>query len=85
MQVVIRLPSYLSNATGLNKFPQVCSELLISLARCISREESIRDSREQNTTSSLRCLLLLLLGRVDRHGRREENYMIELYFWYDFT
>jgi hypothetical protein len=64
MQVDFRLQSYLSSATRLSKFLQVCSEVLISLARCISREESIRNSREHNTTSSLLQLSLPLLRAV---------------------
>jgi hypothetical protein len=53
MQADFRLQSYLSSATGLNNFLQVCSEVLISLSWCISSEESVRNSREHNTTSSL--------------------------------
>jgi hypothetical protein len=52
MQGDFRLQSYLSSTTCLNKSLQVCSEVLSSLARCISREESIRNSREHNATSS---------------------------------
>ena len=74
MQVDFHLQRYLSSATGLNKFVQVC------LARYLSREESVRNSSEHSTTSSLLSLsLLLFLGHVDSVRRREQNYKIESY------